>query len=162
MTSFTRMTFLRHVSVGGALTGLVEQWRSNPYRWRTLAVSILMTGGVLYVFIPPSERAPPKPFDVVYISTFEDGRTDEQIEQSNLANQKVQDEYRAIQEERLRIRREFAEAVGRATGIDVDRMKAEAAREEAAAERAILRRRAEIMERAEADKQARNGAVGDQ
>jgi hypothetical protein len=161
MSSFTRMSFLGQVSFNGALWGLVEQWQINPYRWRVLAVSILLTAGVLYGFIPATQKAPPKPFDVVYISTFEDGRTDEQIVESNAANQEVQDGYREIEQERLRIRREFAEAVGRATGVDVDKMKAEAAREEAAAQRDIERRRAEIMARAEAAKKARNGAVGE-
>lgn len=160
MSTFTRMSFLGQVSFGGALWGLVEQWQVNPYRWRTLGLSILLTASGFYIFIPPTEKAPPKPFEVVYVSTFEDGRTDEQIIESNLANQKVQDEYQAMRDEQAQVMKDAAEAIGRATGMDVDAMKEKAAREKAAAERELERRRAEIMARAEADKQARNGAVG--
>jgi hypothetical protein len=161
MNGFTRMSFWRHVSVGGAMSGLAEQWRANPYRWRTLAASIALTCSALYLFLPPNERIPPKPFDVVYISTFEDGRTEGQIIESNLANQKVQDGYRAIEQERIQLRKDLAEAIGRATGVDVDRMKADAAREEAREQRERDRLRDEIMARAAADKKARTEAVGD-
>jgi hypothetical protein len=161
MNGFTRMSFWHHVSVGGALSGLTEQWRANPYRWRTLAVSIAITGSAFYLFVPPNERVPPKPFEVVYVSTLEDGRTDREIEESNRANQEVQDGYRAIEQQRIQLRKDLAEALGRATGIDVDRMKAEAAREEAAAKRERDRLRDEIMARAAADKKARNEAVGE-
>jgi hypothetical protein len=155
------MSFLGQVSMGGALWGFVEQWRGNPYRWRVLAVSIALTGLVLYGFIPESQRGPPAGYEVTYISTFEDGRTEQQIAESNLANQKVQNEYQAIRDKNAQVIKDAAEAIGRATGVDVDRMKAEAAREKAAAERERERLRAEIMARAEADKRARNGAVGE-
>lgn len=153
------MTFLGHVSFSGALWGFVEQWKGNPYRWRVLAVSIALTAMVLYVFIPETERGPPKPYDVVYISTFEEGRTDEQIAESNRANQEVQDGYRALEQERVQIRRDAAEAIGRATGLDVDSMKTRIAREEAAAEQERERRRAELLARAEAARKARAEGV---
>jgi len=162
MSSFTRMSFIGQVSFRGALWGLIDQWKTNPHRWPTLAVSIALTAIVLYAFIPKSERAPPEAFEVVYISTFEEGRTDEQIIESNIANQKVQDEYQAIRDENAQVVKDAAEAIGRATGVDVDAMKAEAAREQAAAERERERQRTEIMTRAAQSKQDQAGTIGGQ
>jgi hypothetical protein len=153
------MTFFRDVSPGGAVRGFFEQWHGNPYRWRVLAVSIALTAIVFYLFIPPNVRADPRPFDIVYISTFEEGRSDEEIIASNIANQKVQDEYRALEKERVKIRQDAAAAIGRATGLDIEGMKAEIAKEEAAAERKLERRRAEIMARTGIPAEARTEAV---
>lgn len=154
------MSFFRDVSASGAFRGLIEQWQGNPHRWRVLAVSIALTSVVMYLFIPESRRGPPKPFEVVYISTFADDRTDEEIIASNIANQKVQEERRALQAQREQIRKDAYEALGRASGLDVDAMKADIAREEAERERERERRRAEILARAEEARRARTGLVG--
>jgi len=77
---------------------------------------------------------------VTYISTFQAGRTDAEIEASNLANQKRQDELQAQRDAAEERRKDRVRALARATGIDVEAMErqiAEAkARDEAAAARA--------------------------
>lgn len=141
------MGFWQQVSPRGAVTDLVNEWRKpNPYRWQVLTLSVALTFTMMMVFLPKSERAPPERPKVTYISTFEPGRTDAEIEASNLANQKKQDALAAEQEKIDQRRREAAKALGSAMGMDVDAMEkrilAEQAEEKAAEERARAAARA--------------------
>jgi hypothetical protein len=96
-----------------------------------LAVAALMTSGLVYQFTRERVRIPPPPPEVTYISTFEQGRSDADIAASNLANQKEQDRLRADQKAREEKAKDAYRALGRATGIDVDAMERQIAREEA-------------------------------
>src|SRR5690606_5818539 len=90
--------------------------------------------GLMMMLIPKSERvAPPRP-EVTYITSWRADRTDEEIVASNLENQRRKEERAALEEERAELRKEMYRDLGRATGIDVDEMEREIAREEAAAE----------------------------
>ena len=124
--------------------GIADFWnefrRPNPYRWPILAASLLCTGALFYYIVTEEAFIPPAPPQVTYITTFAEGRSDEEIIASNIANQKVKERRqaeRAALEER---KRQMYRDLGRATGIDVDAMEAEIeaerAREEAAAEAA--------------------------
>jgi len=126
------MGFWRKVSPVGAARDFARVWASNPVRWRVLAFSLTITGVVMYVAIPASQRiTPPRP-DIFYITSFEPDRTDAQIEESNLANQKKQDAIRAELAAREEFRKELYRELGRASGLDVDEMEREIARQEAA------------------------------
>lgn len=96
-----------------------------------LGVAALMTSGLVYQFTRERVRIPPAPPEVTYISTFEQGRSDADIAASNLANQKEQDRLRADQKAREEKAKDAYRALGRATGIDVDAMERQIAREEA-------------------------------
>ena len=78
---------------------------------------------------------------ITYITTYEPGRTDEQIAASNLANQEVKDLRAEYEEELAQRKRDLYKALGAATGMDVeeiDRRGQETRAAEAAAERARL------------------------
>lgn len=137
--------------------GVADFWhefrRPNPYRWPILGVSILLTGGLLYSITQERVVGPPPRPEVTYITTFAPDRTDAEIAATNLANQRVKDEREA---ERARIeeeKRELYRALGRASGMDVDRMEREAAeeraREEAATAARIEARRAAAAQAAQ-------------
>lgn len=128
------MRYFKHISPAGAASDLVVTWKENPYRWRVLAVSLLLTGGMLYVFLPENQRVEPRPPSITWITTFADGRSDAEILASNRENQMRQDELNALYEERAELRRELYRELGRATGLDVDEMEAKIRRDEAAAE----------------------------
>jgi hypothetical protein len=98
-------------------------------RFSVLAIAILITGVMLYQFTRERVRIPPARPDVTYISTFEPGRTDAQIEASNLANQKRQDRLNAEQAKRVEEVKDASRALGRATGLDVDAMERDIARD---------------------------------
>jgi len=120
--------------IGGvALAAVIaEQVR---IRFGVLAVAALMTLALIYQFTKERVIVPPRPPEVTFISTFEPGRTDAQISESNRANQVVQDRLRAEQARREEAAKDAYRTLGRATGIDVDAMEREIAREKAEAEK---------------------------
>ena len=135
-------------------SGTADLWdylrEPRPYRWTFLAISFGMTFGLLYSFMQESVFVPPDKPKVVFISTFAEGRSDEEIRRTNLENQKRKDE-REAELDKLREKKVDAyKALGRATGLDVDSMAAEAEVEnarEAAAEEA---RRKELYQAGQA------------
>lgn len=120
------------VLIGGVALGafLAEHIR---IRFGVLAIAVLMTLGLLYQFTRERVRIPSRPPEVTYISTFQPGRTDAQIAASNRANQQEQDKLRAEQAVREEKAKDAYRALGRATGLDVDAMEREIARDRAGA-----------------------------
>ncbi|MEZ5681683.1 MAG: hypothetical protein R3E14_10365 [Erythrobacter sp.] len=135
-------------------SGTADLWdyirEPRPYRWTFLAISFAMTFVLLYSFMQESVFVPPDKPKVVFISTFAEGRSDEEIRRTNIENQKRKDE-REAELAKLRERKVDAyKALGRATGLDVDTMAAQAEIEnarEAAAEEA---RRKELYQAGQA------------
>lgn len=121
----------RYNPVGGFADFWAEFRKPNPWRWPVLLVSVMLTSGIILLFSQESVMVPPAPPDVTYITTFEPGRTDEEIIASNIENQRIQDRLDELAAEREERRKELYRALGRATGLDVDAMEAEIAAEEA-------------------------------
>lgn len=121
--------------------GVVDFWtefrKPNPYRWRILGASVLLTGTIIYSVASERSYAPPLKPDVTYITTFAPGRSDAEIVAGNIANQKRKDELAARHRELEERKKEMYRELGRATGIDVDKMEADIAAEEAAQEAAV-------------------------
>jgi hypothetical protein len=122
MGMFSRASYWRNVSPRGAIGDFVTVWRENPYRWRVLAVSIVLSGTMLYGFVPDSQRAPPERPEVTFISTFDPTRTDAEIVASNIANQKLKERDEAERLARAERRKERARALARATFLDPDEL----------------------------------------
>ena len=117
------MSFWRKISPRGAVDDFVHEWRRpNPYRWRVLGVSVAATFALMVVMIPDSERIEPRPPEVTWITTFEPGRTDEDIIASNIENQKRKDKLKAEAAARAEQRKKNARALGSAMGFDVDEL----------------------------------------
>lgn len=138
------MSFRQHLNPG---PGFADLWnelrRPHPHRWPILALSMLVTATLVWSFAKDVWYVEPAKPKVIYITTFDENRTDAQIEASNLVNQKKQDAIRALEEKRAEYSKEMYRELGRATGLDVDAMerqiKQDQAREKAAKE-ANLRR----------------------
>ncbi|UYH56275.1 hypothetical protein N6L26_08450 [Qipengyuania sp. SS22] len=122
--------------------GAADLWEyirePRPYRWPILAVSIAIPLAGVAMLAQESHFRPPDAPKVNFISTFAEGRSDEEIRQSNIVNQERK-EAREAEREELRARKvEAYKALGRATGLDVDEMERQAqiesAREQAIAE----------------------------
>lgn len=131
---------MRLISRFNPVGGVADFWhefkRPNPCRWPILGASVLCTGVLLYAFTQEKVYVPPELPRVTYITTFAEGRSDEEIRASNIANQKRKEaaaSEQAAREERVK---DLYRTLGRATGIDVDAMErdiaADRAREEAA------------------------------
>lgn len=115
------MSFWRQISPRGAVGDLVEQWKQpTPHRWQILGVSVAATFALITLFIPESQRKEPEHPKVTWITTFAPGRTDAEIIQSNIENQKKQERIRALQAEAEARRKEIYRTIGRASGFDVD------------------------------------------
>ena len=117
------MNYWRRISPRGAIGDFVELWRApQPYRWQILGLAVALTFTLMMLFIPDSQRAEPARPEVTYITTWQDGRSDEEIIESNLANQRRKDEAEALAAERAAQRREAFRTLGRASGFDVDEL----------------------------------------
>lgn len=125
-----------------AKAGFADLWdyvrEPRPYRWTFLAVSLAIPLTGLAMLTQESNFRPPDAPKVTYISTFAEGRSDEEIRQSNIENQKRKDAREAERAELERKKIDAYKTLGRATGLDVETMEREAeienARERAAAE----------------------------
>lgn len=115
----------------GAKDFISEFSRPNPYRWPILAVSAGLTFLLMYLFTQERVYVPPAPPEIDYITSFEPGRTDEEIAASNARNQEAQDAIRTLQQERDELRKDLYRQLGRASGLDVDAMEAELAAQQA-------------------------------
>ena len=122
--------------VGGFSDFWTEWKRPTPYRWPILAASCAMSGLLLFWITQENYFYPPEQPKVTYITTFAEGRTDEEIRQSNIENQKLKEE-RAAERARIEERkRDIYRTLGAASGMDVEKMEAEAEAERLAEERA--------------------------
>lgn len=135
--------------------GVQDFWsefrRPNPYRWRILAASIVLTSGLMYLIIREDLVGPPVPYDVEYITSFEPGRTDEEIIASNIENQRRKEEIEALFEQNEERKKELYRALARASGMDPDKIEREAAEEEAREEAAATARREQALGRSSVD-----------
>ncbi len=119
--------FLRRISPKRAALDLAEHWRQpTEHRWPILGVAAAVTFALFMLFIPESQRIEPARPEVVFISTWEEGRTQQQIIASNCANQQLKDDLEARLAQRAELRRDIYMALGRATFIDVDAIEQEA------------------------------------
>lgn len=100
-------------------------------RFWSLLVAAIIPGLIFWQFGKERWRIPPAPPEVTYITTFEDGRSNAEIEATNRANQAFQDQVRAEQRKREEEAKEAYRALGRASGLDVDEMERQIAREKA-------------------------------
>ncbi|MFC3096873.1 hypothetical protein [Alteraurantiacibacter palmitatis] len=119
--------FLRRISPRRAVADFVTVWRQpTRHRWGLLGVAIAMTFALFMLFIPKSQMVEPEMPEVIYISTWAEGRSEAEIIASNCRNQQLRDELESLLAERAEIRRDIYKALGRATFIDVDAIEAEA------------------------------------
>lgn len=129
------MSFWRKISPTGAAKDFAHEFvRPNPYRWRIVAVSAVATVSLFSVMWNEGEEGPPPRPVVTYITSWRADRTDAEIIASNIANQKRKDELAAQEAARQERIKELYRTLGRASGMDVDKMEREAAAERAADE----------------------------
>ncbi|WP_202391716.1 hypothetical protein [Pontixanthobacter luteolus] len=99
---------------------------------------MLMTFCLLYLFTEEEVRGPPPSPTVTYITSFAPDRTDAEIIETNIENQRKKDEREAQFLAREERRKEMYRALARASGMDPEEIERQAAeeqaREEAAAE----------------------------
>jgi hypothetical protein len=123
------MSFFRNVSFAGAGSDLIGYLRTpRQHRWLLAILACAPPAFIVILFnLDVLEVTKPGEPKVTYIESWPEDRSLKEVIESNLARQKVKNE----QEARAR---EAYKALGRATGMDVDRIEREA--EEARAAKA--------------------------
>lgn len=120
--------------------GVADFWeyirRPQPFRLPILLVSAIPFGLIFYWAISERVYLPPERPNVTYITTYAAGRSDAEIEASNIANQQRKDELQAQIDAMEAEKKQMYRDLGRATGLDVDAMEAKIAEDEAKAEAA--------------------------
>jgi len=120
--------------------------RPQPYRWLIVLLSAMPAAMILIWANSEKVIGPPERPNVTYISTLASDRSNEEILQSNMANQAQQDILRARIEEFEERKRAAYRAVGRASGLDVDAMERQAAADRAREDAAAEAFRREVLE----------------
>ncbi|MCP9221188.1 hypothetical protein MKP08_00290 [Erythrobacter sp. LQ02-29] len=120
-------------------SGMRDFWqefsRPQPYRIPILLVSVALTGGLLLAFGTEKVDVPPEKPDIIYITTFAPDRTEAEIVASNIANQKKKDIIAAELARREEEKRDLYRTLGKMSGMDTDKIEAQAEKERAAEEK---------------------------
>jgi hypothetical protein len=128
-----RMFNLTNVSPIDGLGSFVEQWKQpTPYRWQILGISVALTFTLMVLFAPKTEHAPPAKPEVIWINSWPENRSEQEILASNAANQKRKDADAAVEKQRQAFRIEFYRKLARASGMDPDQLAREYGRKDAA------------------------------
>jgi hypothetical protein len=121
------------VSPTGALSDLVAVWRdAGPSRWRSVLLALVSSSALLWLIVREEHRAPPRLPGVTYINSWRADRSDAEIKASNLVNQSIKDDKAREQAEADEEVKKMYRALGRISGMDVDKIERDAAAERAA------------------------------
>jgi hypothetical protein len=120
------MSFFKNVSFAGAGADLIEFLRTpRQHRWLLALLACAPPAFILLLFnLDILNTTAPGPPEVIYIESWSADRSIDDIIKSNLERQKIEDRQEAKA-------REVYKALGRATGMDVDRIEREAEAERA-------------------------------
>ena len=153
-------SFVKHVNPVGALGDLVSVIRgAGKMRWPMALLAALATYLILSMLTHEEERILPRPPTITYITSWHAGRTDAQIIASNIANQRIKDRLAAEQAKRDAMVKGIYKEIGRASGMDVDKLDAEGQAEAAADARAAAAKQAALYHGGAAQSSAQNPAT---
>ncbi len=143
-----RSGYWKHVNPTGMVADFKIVWQQAGHnRWRIAAVSAACTFGVFYLMFTQEGSAPHPPPKVTWISVLKEHRTDEEIRAENIANQKAKESNARELARRDKEVRDLYKAIGRYSGMDVDKIAREAEAEEAAKAKADRERVEETLRR---------------
>jgi hypothetical protein len=115
------MSFFRNVSFAGVGADLINYLRTpRQHRWLLVILACAPPAFIVMLFnLDILAVTKPGPPEIIYVESWPASRSVEQIRASNIERQKIED----IQDAKAR---EVYKALGRATGMDVDRIEREA------------------------------------
>ena len=122
------MSFIKNVNPAGAISELRDVFRdAGPTRWRYVALSALITGGLFGgLAVTQNWVADRKLPEIDYINSWPEDRTASETKAFIIANQKDKDAREKAQAEADAEVQNMYMTLGRATGVDVDAMKKKA------------------------------------
>ncbi len=149
MNPFKPGGYWQHVRPVGMIADFVTVWKqAGGNRWRIAALAAACTFGVFYMMSEQGGRAPHRPPEVTYVSSWRADRSLDEIRASNLRNQQIKDQLAAEQAVRDQKVKDLYRALGKISGMDTEKIEAEAAAERAAEDKAFRERMARQQEEA--------------
>jgi hypothetical protein len=138
MNPLKRSGYWKDVRPVGMIADFVTVWKqAGNNRWRIAAVAAACTFALFYLMTSQGETAPHPPPKVTYITSWSADRSDAEIEASNIRNQEIKDILAAEQAERDEKVKNIYRTLGKMSGLDTEKIEAEAAAERAAEEKAL-------------------------
>lgn len=148
---FTLRDVWRNANPTGAVGDFVTVFKeAGRNRWRIAALSAATTLGLFWSLTHDSWKKPRALPEITYITTFAPDRSETESLAFREARQKERDELLARQAEADEATRRLYKVLGRATGIDVDTLDAQAKADRAAAEAADKARTEAILKQGQA------------
>lgn len=143
------MNFLRNVNPAGAISDFRTVYRlAGPNRWRFMLLAAATTA-FLFSFLTGESwkkaRALP---EITYITAWPEHRSDAETKAFIAENQNRKEQREALQKEYDKVGQDAWMALGRASGVDVDKLKAEADADKAKADAAARAKAEAVLERA--------------
>jgi hypothetical protein len=140
--------FFRNVSPVRAIKDLWQILGApSEFRLRSLALALLVTGGIFSVMWQQGGRGLPRPPEVIYFESWRADRSDAEIMAGNIAATKKARAEAAEEQARAEDVRKMYKAVGAATGLDTEAMDRQAKAEHAAQARAEEARTKALLDR---------------
>jgi len=123
----------KDVSPKGAVSDFAAVFRdAGPKRWRIALAALACTAITFSMLTREEQRIPQRLPTITYISSWREGRSDQEIIAGNIANQKLKEREAAEAARDAQETRDLYKALGRASGMDVDAIEAKAKADEAA------------------------------
>lgn len=121
------MSYWQKINPTGAIADFRAVFReAGPKRWPVAIVAASITIGIFSIMAAESWRKPRPLPEVTYIKSWPLDRTDEETKAFIAANQKEKDAREAAIEAYEKEGRELWATLGKASGMDVDKIKREA------------------------------------
>ena len=134
MLQVTKQSYWKNVNPVGAVGDLLAVIReAGENRWRIGFLSVATTSLLFWALTHESWRMPPPRPTVTYINSWPTDRSAAETKAFTAENQKWKDDRAAEQAAREEEGKRLYKALGRATGMDVDKIEAEAKAEASAA-----------------------------
>ena len=148
MSLFKRSEYWQHVRPVGMIADFREVWKqAGGNRWRIATLAAACTFGVFYLMSQQGGQAPHRSPEVTYITSWRADRSIAEIRESNLRNQQIKDQLAAEQAVRDRKVKDIYRTLGKISGMDTEKIEAEAAAERAAEDKAFRERMARQQEK---------------
>ena len=137
MALISPSSYWRKVNPVGAIADFREVYRqAGTNRWRFAAAAAATTFAVFMVMWQEEVRGPPPRPTVTIIKSWRADRSMDEIRRTNLENQREKERLAAEQAKRNEDVRQIYKTLGRASGMDVDAVEKQAAKDRAAEEAA--------------------------
>jgi len=119
--------FWKDVSPTGMFADFVAVYRqAGRLRWRIALLSLAVTYAIFSMVIYEEHRIEPRAPTIVYITSWHAGRTDAEIMASNIANQRRKEAEAAREAAADATVKGIYKTLGRVSGMDVDKIEADA------------------------------------